>query len=194
MANAKKTAKTAPAIGIKEIAEATLDSTRGFIYLPESVYGQLEQEGLVEVNHNMKDEAGNPAVRATDKGQSTVTNETQTQAAAAPVAKSNFALEDGVAIPTVKRASIGGETYPFDKMEVGQSFFIAATDERPNPAKSMASTVSSATARYAKPAEDGATRVNRKGKTVPVVVETRKFMVRSVNENGAQGARVWRTA
>jgi hypothetical protein len=39
----------------------------------------------------------------------------------------------------------------------------------------------------------GIFRQNRRGEVVPVMVETRKFVVRSVEENGVKGARVWRT-
>jgi len=108
--------------------------------------------------------------------------------------KNGFVLEAGVPLPTIKRGGRGGEVYPFDEMGVGQSFFVAASADKPNPAKSLASTVSSATARYAVPAEDGSTKTNKKGETVPLMVETRKFVVRSVEENGVKGARVWRTA
>lgn len=104
----------------------------------------------------------------------------------APVATS-FAVEDNVPMPT--GSGRGGNVYPFDALEVGQSFFVPNSDEKPNAAKSLASTVSSATSRYAVPSEDGATKINKKGETVPVMVKTRKFVVRSVEG----GARVWRT-
>jgi hypothetical protein len=39
-------------------------------------------------------------------------------------------------------------TYDFDNMGVGDSFFINATETRPNPAKSLASTVSAATKKF----------------------------------------------
>lgn len=199
MAKAKSQTAAVAAITLAQIVEATLDNERGFLYVPESVYAPLVEQGLVEVNADMKNDAGDYAVRATEKGQSTVTNETQPQAAAATAAvTSNFTLDSDIAMPTVKQRIVGGETYPFDKMEVGNSFFVPATAERPNPAKSMASTVSSATARYAKPAEDGATRISKRtGKEMPVMVETRKFVVRSVDETEqgrGKGARVWRTA
>jgi len=38
--------------------------------------------------------------------------------------------------------------YPFAQMKIGQSFFIPATAERPNPAKALASTASSASKRF----------------------------------------------
>ena len=79
--------------------------------------------------------------------------------------------------------------YPFDALNVRQSFFVPNTEDKPNAAKSLASTVSSATARYAEVVE-GQFKTNKKGEQVPVTRETRKFVVRSVEG----GARVWRTA
>ena len=105
-----------------------------------------------------------------------------------------FKIEDGIPVPTISGRGRGGNVYPFDQLEVGQSFFVANSEDKPNAAKSLASTVSSATARYAVASEDGATKTNKKGETVPVMVKTRKFVVRRVEENGVKGARVWRTA
>ena len=105
-----------------------------------------------------------------------------------------FKIEDSIPVPTISGRGRGVKVYPFDQLEVGQSFFVANDESKPNAAKSLASTVSGATARYAVPAEDGATKTNKKGEVVPVMVETRKFVVRSVEENGVKGARVWRTA
>ena len=107
-----------------------------------------------------------------------------------------FQIENDVPVPAIsgRGRGRGGNVYPFDQLEVGQSFFVANSESKPNAAKSLASTVSSATARYAVPAEDGSTKTNKKGEVVPVMVETRKFVVRSVEEDGVKGARVWRTA
>lgn len=197
-AKTKTAAKAQPQIGIQEIVEATLDAGRGFVYLPESVYAPLVEQGLVEANTGMQnpDNANEYAVRATEKGkQSIMSNEGQTNAPA--TSKGNFEVAKGfsaLGIVSKRRSGGAGTTYPFDTMEVDEYFFIPATAERPNPAKSMASTVSSATARYAKPAADGATRVNRKGQTVPVMVETRKFAVKSAEKDGVAGAYVVRVA
>ncbi len=111
-------------------------------------------------------------------------------APAAPAA-SSFALIGGVPIPAAKRFG-KSSTYPFDSMEVGQSFFVAATQDRPNPAKSMASTVNSAKARYA--VEDG---VDAEGNTK--YRNTREFVLRRVQDGtpfgfpGKEGAGIWRT-
>jgi len=205
----KKTAsrKTAPAVAVAQIGEVKLEEivsatqAGNFVYTSASIHAPLIEAGLAEVNPSIVNEAGEIATRATEKGIATVsknhnqestaeTGATETVAAG----KNGFVLEANVPVPTIKRGGRGGEVYPFDDMAPGHSFFVPADADKPNPAKSLASTVSSATARYSVPAEDGSTKTNKKGETVPVMVEVRKFVVRSVEENGIKGARVWRTA
>jgi hypothetical protein len=101
-----------------------------------------------------------------------------------------FAIEDSVPLPAVsgRGRGRGGNTYPFASLAVGQSFFVPNTTERPKAAKSLASTVSSANARYAVVVE-GQFKTNRKGEQVPVTRNTRTFVVRAVEG----GARIWRT-
>ena len=198
----KKTAATVAVIGLAEIVAAGANG----MFVPESVYAPLVEAGLVEINPGMTDENGNVATRATQKGiesldsAATVADNATSEATSATAAtgetqkvKTMFKIEDSIPVPTISGRGRGGEVYPFDEMGVGQSFFVAASEDKPNQAKSLASTVSSATARYAVPSADGATKTNKKGETVPVMVEVRKFVVRSVEENGVKGARVWRT-
>jgi len=200
---AKKTAETVAVIGLAEIVAAGANG----MFVPESVYAPLVEAGLVEINPGMTDENGNVATRATQKGiesldsAATVADNATSEATSATAAtgetqkvKTMFKIEDSIPVPTISGRGRGGNVYPFDQLEVGQSFFVANSEDKPNAIKSLASTVSSATARYAVPSADGATKTNKKGETVPVMVETRKFVVRSVEENGVKGARVWRTA
>lgn len=186
----EKKAAVVSAVTLAAIVAATLDESKGFLFAPESVYAPLVSAGFVEVNPELKNDAGDLATRATESGIAYVNDEVPGNKPVETVAVGAFVLETGVAIPKSKRGR-SGDLYPFDKMEVGHSFFVAATESKPNPAKSLASTVSSATARYAVPGEG--TKTNRKGETVPVMVETRKFAVRAVEENGVKGARIWRT-
>lgn len=199
----KKTAATVAVIGLAEIVAAGANG----MFVPESVYAPLVEAGLVEINPGMTDENGNVATRATQKGiesldsAATVADNATSEATSATAAtgetqkvKTMFKIEDSIPVPTISGRGRGGNVYPFDQLEVGQSFFVANSEDKPNAAKSLASTVSSANARFAVPSEDGATKTNKKGEVVPVMVETRKFIVRSVEENGVKGARVWRTA
>ncbi len=206
----KASRKTSSAVAVAQVGEvtlenivsATLDATKGFLYTSAAVHTPLAEAGLVEVNPTMANEAGELATRATQKGIDSVSNNGENQtsetngepAKTEKVNKMSFQLEDNVALPSISGRGRTGTIYPFEAMAVGQSFFVANSEDKPNAAKSLASTVSSATARYAVPSADGATKTNKKGETVPVMVETRKFVVRSVEENGVKGARVWRTA
>ncbi|AEX56125.1 hypothetical protein KL1_00055 [Burkholderia phage vB_BceS_KL1] len=170
------------------LSAAIAASAEGFIYAAAGDVAPFVAAGLVETNETIKDENGNIAVRLKPETEGTSNVNTATNTAA-PVAASAFAIEDGVPLPSGSGRGRTGTTYPFDALNVGQSFFVPNSEDKPNAAKSLASTVSSATARYAQPSPDGATKTNKKGETVPVMVETRKFVVRAVEG----GARVWRT-
>jgi hypothetical protein len=192
MATKKSTAKkatAAPVIGLAEIVAAGANG----LYTSPDIHASLVEAGLVEVNPGMTNEAGEIATRATQKGIDSMNQNTETGTAAAPKTATSFVIEDAVPMPTISGRGRGGNVYPFDQLEAGQSFFVPNSEDKPNAAKSLASTVSSATARYSVPSEDGATKTNKNGETVPVMVEVRKFVVRSVEENGVKGARVWRT-
>ncbi|QBZ71746.1 hypothetical protein [Pseudomonas phage KP1] len=176
--------------GLQAAINASAD---GFIYAAAAAVAPFVAAGLVETNEAIVDGDGNIAVRL-----SATAGEAGATANEAPKVKtvSKFQIDANIPVPTITGRGRGGNTYPFDLLEVGQSFFVPNTEDKPNAAKSLASTVSSATARHAVPSADGATKVNKQGETVPVMVETRKFVVRSVDETAegrGPGARVWRT-
>lgn len=102
--------------------------------------------------------------------------------APAPAGGKTFNFAAGVPLPAPRRGGRGSTVYGFEQMTVGQSFFVPTTTDNPNPAKRIASTVSSASAR----------------------LEPKKFIVRSVIADatmaaawgvavGAKGAGIWRT-
>lgn len=131
--------------------------------------------GLVELNKGLRDAAGNVAVHATTAGVAAaqaIDAASKTPKAEAP--KVEFAIETGIPLPAIKRGNAGATKYPFDKMATGDSFFVAATETVPNPAKSLASTVNSANKRY----KDA--------------VPKRKFAIRQDKKGDVAGARIWR--
>lgn len=135
----------------------------------------LLDNGMVETNTEITD-GDKVAVRATEKGQAEApapsTNEGNTNVTdtnTAPAA-SAFALIEGAVLPE-GRAPRSSSVYPFETMNVGQSFFVPATEDKPNPAKSLASTISSANKRFSKEGADG-----------------RKFTVKPVKSGVAYGA------
>jgi len=125
-------------------------------------------------------------------------------AAIAVVRASGFA-------PSIVRAGRSGRNlYDFDSLNVGDIIFVPKTAERENPAKSLASTVSGATARFAEPTgnmktvnktiyklgEDGKRLKGDDGKlivdrveptTVPETRETRKFAIEPVEAGKTYG-------
>ncbi len=166
-------------IGLAAIVAAT-QSDPGYAMVPKAEAEKLAAEGLVELNTAMVD-GDKIATRATQKGVDSLNTATNATAAPATAAKVEYKIESDVAIPAIAGRGRTGSTYPFDKLDVGQSFFV------PKAAKNLASTVSSANARFAEVIE-GETRVDRKGNTVPKTKQTRSFIVRSVEG----GSRIWR--
>lgn len=115
-----------------------------------------------------------------------------TGAAVAKKSKPNVSISKGVPIPGRTRAPSAAK-YPFDSLEIGDSFFIADDEVANGDAyKTMASTISGTNARYSE--DTGKTRPNRKdaSKTVAVRKQLRQFEHRRWTENGVTGARVWR--
>ncbi|MBL1375594.1 DUF7303 family protein, partial [Acinetobacter baumannii] len=161
--------------------------------------------GLVEVNSEITDGVGHIGARSTAQGAAYLTqpkeniemDAPQTAQTLAPAA-SKFVIAN-VAIPTPKRGGgrKAGTQYPFDELEIGQSFFVPATEAKPEPVKSLASTVTSANERYSEEIP-GQTRINKKGREVPAKRQLRQFVVRSIedgapwNHPGVRGAAVFR--
>lgn len=152
MALSKKNAALLATIVASMANEAT-----PYHMVTEAEAAALVKEGLVETNGEIRD-GDKIAARATEKGTALNTennaNANASGATGAP-AVSAFALIDGAELPAA-RGGRNRSVYPFDSMAVGQSFFVPATEAKPNPAKSLASTVSSANKRAAKDGGSGA--------------------------------------
>ncbi len=207
---AKSTKKAAPGPAavdtsvLKNIGDATAAGT--FYYMTEAAAKGLLDAGLIEQNPAMVDptDAKAQATRLLQKGidfMATQTNTTATAPAAdAPAAaKPAFRIFSGIELPASARRGVQrSESYPFSQLEVKQGFFIPATAQKPNPQTTYASTVSSARNRFAEKTSE--TRVNRKGKTVPVMKLMRDFQIRRVEDGteyghpGVAGAVIVRTA
>jgi hypothetical protein len=132
-----------------------------YAMLTEAEIAGLTKEGLVETNSEIRD-GDKIAVRATDKGVAAhaelapapstgadVGTAGTTAVASAPVSMpANFVTGMGFE-PSAPRGGRGRQLYDFDGLAVGGFIFVPATAEKPNPAKSLASTVSSASKRSA---------------------------------------------
>lgn len=151
----------------------------------EDVFADFANAGLVTVENY--DEATKIAkVTITEAGLAAC------QASLPP----SFEIESEVAIPTItgRGRTSQANKYPFDALEVGQSFFVANSATMPDAAKSMNSTTSTANRRYSEVVE-GEFTTNRKNESVPVRRQLRKFICREFkHETKGEGARIWRVA
>lgn len=166
---------------------------------------ELERDGLIEIGPQEKPGSSKRQFRATEQGVRAATvgtgdaNEPTTsdapqQPQQAPQVlrqEKGFAILSGVQVPESKRRSGPSGKYPFDSLDVGHAFFVPATAERPEPWKSLQSTVTAAQRRHA--VEEG-TRTDRNGKTVPNLKPTRIFRLVEAEHEGQKGAFVTRTA
>jgi len=209
-----KTAAATPAAGVavdpaflKAVVDATIAGA--FIYSHPAVHAAAVSAGLVEVNSAMADPTHGVATRATAAGIEAYKASVAVPAtvpavsgfgtlpaapAVAPTAaKVQFTVDAGVPIPEAKRGGRGAGTsiYPFDAMLKDQSFFVPATEAKPTPAKTLASTISAQNQKYSE-VVPGEMVPDGKGGTKPKTKQLRHFIVRSVVENNVKGARVWR--
>ena len=184
---------------LPEIVKAT-QSKIGYALTDESIYSVLAKKGFVEVNKDIQDAEGRFATRATLTGIKMVPKE-ELDMPEENVAQSGFAIEDVPVVETKRTGGGAGSIYPFDALGVGQSFFVPATKDKPEPWKSMTGTISSANKRYAEPAvnEDNSpimraiTRGPNVGKEVQDTVQTRRFGIGKDEKDGVAGARIGRT-
>lgn len=186
------------------LVAATLSDAQ-CLYVQGADVEALKKAGYAEQNPEMVNADG-VATRATPAGiEAFPVGMTESGAVAGSGAvatsKPSFAIAE-IPMPGHKRTGGGrtGSSYPFDDLAVGQAFFVAATAERPDPARQLGSTVTGANERHSEVIE-GETRVNRKGREVPVTRPLRKFEIRALEDGaafgpefaGVKGAGIWRT-
>lgn len=209
-----RTAVTATGVALLAMIAASTEPAVGVLMLTQAEAGDVVNKGLAVVD-TAKVDGDTAAVSLTDAGRAAL-------AAGEPAATtaSAFTIDDGVTMPTdvARRGRSGG--YPFDKLEVGQSFHVAKSAENPDPASRLASSVSGARVRfsektgetetvtvktykrgpdgkgYAKDADDKRIVESERQETRDKLKVTRDFTVKSVGTDDprGEGARVWRTA
>lgn len=122
---------------------------------------KLQTAGLVEVNQEMESE-GKYATRITEEGRKALETPAETETAPS----FEITIDSDVPMPETTRVS-RGSIYPFEKLEIGQSFFVPKD-------------IRSATSSHGKREAD-------KG-------GLRRWSCRNAIENGVEGSRVWRIA
>lgn len=173
------------------VVAGTLGATGNCVAPAALVNEIVKQESTFLKLHGEPDAVGNVLVSATAEGIAASTGKPVEASNGAAPKVSPFKLEQGIAVPANKRGGIKGDTYPFESMQKDDSFFVAATEAKPNPTKSLASTVSSANKRYATTYP-----TNHKTKAgQPTGKDGRTFTVRArtvADGEVSNGARVWR--
>jgi hypothetical protein len=189
----------------------------GVLMLTQAEGADVVGAGLATVD-TANVEGDKAAVSLTEVG-AKLAAENAPPAADAPAA-TGFAIDDAVAIPTSTTRRGRDSGYPFDKLEVGQSFHVAKTVENAEPVTRLQSSVSGARTKYSvetgetetvevkeyqrnadgkgyAKGEDGKRIVTAvKSETRPVMKVTRDFTVKAVDASDprGEGARVWRIA
>lgn len=174
-------------LGVIEVARTVTNPDNGDVAVRINAAGQAFLASLEEKTEESVDTAAALAQNANHQDAASVA---QPKAVTGVKHVSQFAIESNVAVPTTS-ARASNAVYPFDLLEVGQSFFVPATEEKPEPHVSLASTVASANKRHAVEIP-GQTRTDRKGNVVPATYAARKFIVRKDVKDGVTGARVFR--
>jgi hypothetical protein len=162
---------------------------------------------LMEQNGGMTDADGKLATRATADGIAYSASHPANGAVAdVEKVKPTFQIFKNVTLPAIKRGGgIGTETYPFATMEVHDAFFVPATADKPEPAKALASTVSSATRRFsvqdtAQPTKTIKGKNGAADRQMPNMKATKRFELRRLEDGkdfgapGVAGALISRTA
>lgn len=179
-----------------QIIAKAMEQAPGYAFMSEASTKALVKQGLVQVDRNVQDDDFRIATALTDAGYTFLNSNTEAAPASTPVkASPMFEIKSAPIPQTVRKSGAGRkQKYPFDALEVGQYFFVPATEKQPDPAKSLGSVVTTANKRYA--VQTGEMKKNRKGEDVPKLAYTRKFIVRPINEEidgeFVPGAGVWR--
>lgn len=151
----------------------------GMAYIDPAQASVLAAQGLIVVNTTLLDEAGNIASRANFPAaaaylasldaadapasdaatawsqQSTPQPGASAATSPAPALVNGFAIDDDVVAPKVKRdMSNSVPKYPFDALQVGQSFHVPMTAELPDPKRTLATTVSVTNLKHSYPLKD----------------------------------------
>lgn len=146
---------------MKSLAEVVAKTQQGpasaenAAYLVPASAKPLVDAGYIQGNNAVK-QGNKIAYRATPQGVAAhaATNEPQGGNAASGSQSSGEDTGTQFAVvkfdlPPIQRGRINGGRYPFETMGVGEAFFVPATEDRKNPAKSLAGTVTSANGRLA---------------------------------------------
>lgn len=151
---------------LKAIANATAASSAFYVSADDGKPMLQHTPPLIQVNMDMKDEAGKVAARVTDAGAQYLAALGKGNEHTKPV--HNYEVQTGgLVLPKIERKGFGGGAgaptkYPFETMPMGGFFFVANSDvEKGDAVKTMGSAAGSANQRFAEEVKnaDGTTRL-----------------------------------
>ena len=142
---------------LKFIVEST-QSTAGFAFVPADDAEKLHkaEPHYIVLDKTVKNAEGQIKATATEAAIQAVASgatETVAASASAPTEATTYEIVTLDKLPEIMRGGAKTDAYPFRDLkpfpQPGNAFFVPATEAKPNPAKSLASTVASATKREA---------------------------------------------
>ena len=159
----------------------------GFLMLTQDEGADIVQLQQAFIDGTVQPVDGAVAVRLTPAGEAVLAAAPPavTRATRAPVTVSAGVRTD-IPAPGKKRGGKKGSKYPFNMLQVGESFHIAATLENTDPLSSVASSITMARAKYAEP------QVNPDGSPVMETVTVKDYQKNADGKivKGADGHRV----
>ncbi len=197
----RKVEKDELTVDMKLLSEIALGKIRYIAKTQDAEILLLHNPPLIEINIHDPDPSDKTRVacRVTTDGAALLTAH-QNPVSEEKHNMSNFEIITDAVLPPIRRGGGGGGAptkYPFDDLEVGNSFFVPATAKLPNPLKTLGSTISTANHRYATIVGEKEVQRSKRGdrnklvldangnkimefKQVPVYQFTRKFNIRGV--------------
>lgn len=193
---------------------AMLTATAGNGWVNQTDGKPLLEAGLITVDTKVANPANadERAAKVSDAGIAWLNANVPAPGATAAATSNatNFPIITNAVPPPSKRGSglrSGGapKKYPFDQLEVGQSFPVYVSAETPDPMKSLGSAISAANMRYAvdtgetkqakravkgpdgKAQKDAAGKLVKEMTNVPVYKFTRKFQIRGIEKGVKYG-------
>lgn len=144
-------------LSILQFIVAGTQGEAGFAYVPKAEVEKLHkaEPTFVVIDASITNSDGQVKATATQVAIEALSNTASTgdaKPAAAPKEVMTYEIVTLETLPPILRGGHKAESYPFDKLNAfpaaGNAFFVPATEAKPNPAKTLASTVASATKRY----------------------------------------------
>lgn len=148
-------------ISILQFIATGTQSAAGYAFVPKAEAEKLHkaEPHFVTIDLSVTNKDGLVKVTATKVAIDALSNTASSGNAAAATTTSkevkepmNYEIVTLTELPPILRGGHKADSYPFAELNAfpatGNAFFVPATEARPNPAKTLASTVASATKRY----------------------------------------------